>query len=78
MDETKKEVYQLTVIKKEPNPKYIEEMTEFESRNKYRNGYDMYDKNLLPPEKVTTNVLMVELTPEQYKKVKAEVLAVFE
>lgn len=69
-------LYQITIVKTEPNPNFAEDVKKFEDRNRmggYRSETDRF-----PQEEVRKNVLLVELSDEQYKKVKAEVIKVFE
>ena len=64
--------YQIKIIRTEPNSRYAEEMKEY--GNPYGNRYD----KITPQENIVKDVLICELNEEQFKKVKAEVLKVFE
>ncbi len=66
--------YQIKIVKTEPNPNYELELKE-KSRTSRYGGFDV----VVTPEKtIVTDVLTCELTEDQYKKVKLEVLKVFE
>lgn len=69
--------YRITIIKTEPNPHFAEELEHYHQNNRiYDRGMD---RDLgRPLEEVMKNALMVELTDEQYKKVKVEILREFE
>ena len=67
--------YRIIITKTEPNPKFAEQVEEWNSRNKY--GMGRFDEQG-PQRDVARDVLVTELSEEQYKKVKAEVLKVFE
>lgn len=71
--------YILTVIKYEKNDNYEEEMAKFKEQNQYgsfnvRNGFSPDAPQL----EKTTKALEVILTEEEFKKVKAESIKVFE
>ncbi len=75
--------YEIRIIKKTENTKFDEEMAAFDERYPKRNMYnDEFDKRTFHPEyprrHVVADSLMTELSDEQYKKVKAEVIKVFE
>ena len=61
------ENYTLTITKITPNPEFNEE--EYKRRN-------WYAQEIFPPRNIET-VLHINLTDEQYQKVKKEVLTVF-
>lgn len=61
--------YKITIQKFEPNPLYLSEDK--------RKEYGRYTNEQLTPE-VIRDALSCELTDEQFKKVKAECLKVFE
>ncbi len=68
--------YQITIVRKEANPNFAEQLEEFNKAN----GRGMYrgDVNCeMPQREVTKNILMCELTEEQYKAIKAEVFKSF-
>lgn len=68
--------YRLIVTKCEENPKFAEEMKEFEMRNGGRSFRNEY--NLQSPEKmISVDVLICELTQAQFEKFRAEALKVF-
>ena len=64
--------YRIIISKREPNPNFASEMEQYERNNRFG-----YDPNR-PQEQISTDVLITELSEEQFKKVKAEVLKVFE
>lgn len=71
--------YQITIVRSEPNPNFVEEMAKFEeSRRMNRGMYHPEDRVGMPQEEVRKNVLLVELTDEQWKRVKAEIIKEFE
>jgi hypothetical protein len=67
--------YRIIITKVEPNPKFAEEMEQREKLSAYSRKY--MDETM-PPRDITTDVLITEISPEQFKKVQAEVLKVFE
>lgn len=68
-------MYKLQITKTEANPNYEVLLKEYKERNRYNSG--SFDNDDPRPELIK-NLLVVELTDEQYKKVKAEVFKVFE
>jgi hypothetical protein len=69
--------YFLTIKKTEANPNYKEQIQEYQERNRYFDrgpGRDMGE----PQREIVKDILVVELTEEQYKKVKLESIKVFE
>ena len=66
--------YRIIISKREPNPNFASEMEQYERNNRFGRN-DMYDPNR-PQEQISTDVLITELSEEQFKKVKAEVLKV--
>ncbi len=68
--------YQITIVKVEENSNFKEQVAEFQSN---RNRFDM-DRlsNEGPKRTIVKDVLVTELTEEQYKKVKTEIIKVFE
>lgn len=67
-----KTVYRIKVEKIQPNPNYNDELREYNSIS-YRN----IDSEM--PEKFkTVRCLEVELESEEYKKVKSEIIQIFE
>ena len=65
--------YKLKVTKTESNPNYKEEMAQYDADRRWS-----HRDSELPKTELIKDVLIVELTEEQYKKVKAEVFKVFE
>lgn len=68
--------YQITVVRKEANPLFQEQMAKFELTN----GKGLYPGDIRyerPQEEVTKNVLMCELTDEEYLEIKKAVLSTF-
>ncbi len=73
-------MYQIKIIKTEANPKYAEELAaynEVADRN-MRGRFGGEHVGVMPEREFPKNVLIVELTEEQYKKVKAAVFSVFQ
>lgn len=69
--------YQIKIVRTEPNLDFKDQM------NEHRLGNRMFDRGFerdmgAPREEFVRDVLICELTEEQYKKVKAEVIKVFE
>lgn len=67
--------YQITITRIETNPEYEKEIKEIDVRSNYTRGYET---RFEPQREVIKNVLLVELTEDQFKKVKLEVLKAFE
>jgi hypothetical protein len=67
--------YNITIVKTEKNPNFDEEAKRYEEDRRYRNNYN---PDTMPSREVIENVLTCHLTEEQFKKIKAAVLAVFE
>lgn len=65
--------YQLKILKTEPNPNYKEELALYEKQGVWSRSIDTPS----PKDEFVRDVLIVELTEEQYKKVKEEVIKVF-
>jgi len=70
--------YRIVITRVEPNPKFAQEMEErtrpgmsFATRS-----YDRMD-DTFPPEKITTDILVTEVSEEQFEKIRKEVLTVF-
>jgi hypothetical protein len=63
--------YEIKITKTENNPDYKDEMKSYSSAFNQR-----YDKPI-PTPTIVRDVLICNLTEEQFKKVKAEVLKVF-
>ena len=75
--------YQIKIIKTEKNPEFVQQMEMYKEKNKYNSmGRMNYDDGQMDPsyprEEIAKNVLIVELTDEQYAVVKKEVIKVFE
>lgn len=72
--------YQIKIVRVDPNPEYKEELARFNDKNDHRMGrYNNGDIiNFLPKEEIIKDVLIVELSDEQYKTVKKEIIKVFE
>lgn len=68
--------YQITITKTEPNPNYDKELAFYETEKNYASAYS-YEKPK-PQTEVIRDVLICELTEEQFKRIKAEALKVFE
>lgn len=68
--------YKLTVIKYEKNENYEAEMAKWKEHNRYSNNF--MDGALVPQTETADRSLEVFLTEEEYKRVKAEVVKVFE
>jgi len=68
-------MYKITITKAEENPNFKEEMDSWREKTRYGN---FQNESLMQQSEVIKNVLMVALTDEQFKKVKAEVFKVFE
>lgn len=68
--------YKIYITRTEPNENIEKEQEQYDRgmRGGYRNNGDY---PMPPMTQVTKDVLMVELTEEQFKSVKAEVLKVF-
>lgn len=71
--------YVLTIRKTEPNPEFEKEVEMYE-KNMRGGNYSSYDRDqrMMPNPHVTKDVLMMELTVEQFNKLKKEALVVFE
>ena len=69
--------YFLTIKKTEANPDYKEQVQEYQERNKYFDRGRGMD-NGEPMREIVKDILVVELTEDQYKKVKLESIKVFE
>lgn len=67
-----KTVYRIKVEKIQPNPNYNDELREYNSIS-YRNPH-----NEIPEKFKTVRCLEVELESEEYKKVKSEIIQIFE
>lgn len=72
-------MYKLTIIKYEDNKNYAEEMAKFKENTSYgRYNYNQ-DRGLeIPQKELAKNVFEVVLTEDEFKKVKAETIKVFE
>lgn len=64
--------YKITITKMDLNPNYKEEYEDYREKSRYGSAA------LEPIKNIESRVLDVELTEEEYKKVKAEVIKVFE
>ncbi len=70
--------YQITVKRVEANPNFAAEVEDFERNNRNRNGYGPMDmRGEYPQAEVVKNMLLCELTEEEYRSVKKSVLEVF-
>ena len=69
--------YQITVVRREKNPNFEEEMKRFNERNGCGKMYPGDIRYEAPQQEVTKNVLMCELTEEEYIEVKKSVLSTF-
>ncbi len=70
-------MYKITIVKTEKNPNFAEEMVEYQKNNRMYDRGNYSDRGE-PRENIPSDALMVELTDEQYKKVKAEIIKAFE
>ena len=69
--EENKPNYRITITKVVPNPEYVREMEQRERQGRH------YQFDTTPNPTVTVDVLISEITEDQYKVVKAEILKVF-
>lgn len=69
--------YFITIRKTEVNPNYKEEVEKYQQENRYYDRGPNRDLGAPLPE-IVKDVLICELTEEQYKKVKLEALKSFE
>jgi len=67
--------YQITITRKEPNENFAEQLQEWQDRERFHYGKGPGE---YPNTHITTNALICELTEEQFKAVKAEVLKAFQ
>ncbi len=70
-------VYQLTVVKKEPNPNFEAQLKEWKDRDRYNSFHRSPGDSDYPQAQIATNALIIELTEEQYRAVKEAVLTTF-
>lgn len=63
--------YQLKITKTEKNPNFVEELKDYETRS-------IYKQVNYPQAEIIKDALTCELTEEQFKKIKAECIKVFE
>lgn len=72
--------YKITVIKFEDNENFEAEMAQFKEKDDgYMRGRFAHETGCTPPDRdKATRALEVYLTEEEYKKVKAEVIKIFE
>lgn len=69
--------YRIIITKVEPDPEFASKMEAYERNNRF--GRDMYNQDPnRPQEKITSDVLICELTEEQFKKVKLEAIKAFQ
>lgn len=66
--------YQIKITRVEPNENFDEEMATFRSEQVWRHRNEGCE---IPQREVLKNILLCELTPEQYEAVKEAVLATF-
>lgn len=66
--------YQITIVRKEPNPNFEAELSKWNEANSYRK-YEPIGE--YPRTEVATNALICELTEAEYLEVKKNVLGVF-
>lgn len=72
--------YRIIITKREPNPNYAQELEEFDSKSRsyYDRGMGMGGiEREHPKTEISTDVLITEVTEEQYKKIQAEFIKVF-
>lgn len=67
--------YQITIRRTEPNPNFADEEKNY--RESSRNGYHRDNPPITPQAEVVKNVLVVELTEDQYEAIKKSVLETF-
>lgn len=73
--------YQITIAKTEPTVDFDKKLEEFNSRHRihpHHSDISRRDYPDMPRPEVIKDVLIVELTEEQFRKVKKEVLSAFE
>ena len=73
--------YTLTIKKTVPNEGYAKAVEEYETKNNRYRGMNNREMELdpnFPRQDIVKDVLIVELSEEQYKKVKVESIKVFE
>lgn len=74
--------YRIIVTKTESDPQFMEKMAEFETKHGRRDmGYNNdYERRgiQVPQEEIVKNVLLVELTDDEYKSLKKEIIKTFE
>ncbi len=70
--------YRVSIYRTEPNPLFAEQIKKYEEENRrgYNSRGDIFDPNR-PREEIEKNVLLVELTEEEFKVVKASVIETF-
>lgn len=69
--------YKIVITRKDPNPNFAVEVAKFEEKN--RHGYmNSGMERERPQEDIVTDALICEITEEQFKKIKLEVLKAFE
>lgn len=68
--------YTITIRKYDKNPDYAVQMAKYE-KERNRGYYNSVDP-IPPKEEIVHDALICELTEEQFKKIKAESLKVFE
>ena len=73
--------YQITVVKMEKNPNFEAELAKWKEENSRGYGIKGYNNGeiiqMYPQETFPKNTLMVELTEEEYAKVKEAVISTF-
>lgn len=67
--------FRITITKTVPNPKFAEEMVEREKVSVYNRK--MYIDETFPPREITTDVLITEVSSEQFEKIRKAVLENF-
>lgn len=70
--------YRITIERKEPNPNFEVELTEWKERNRYNSAYIGKENPDYPRSEFIKNALVCELTEEQFKAIKAQVFNTFE
>ncbi len=70
--------YQITIVRTEKNENFAEDMKKYEESRRFNGDFGRDRTSAMPPqEEVRKNVLMVELTKEEWEKVKSEVIKTF-
>jgi hypothetical protein len=78
-------IYEIRIIKREANSTFAEDLARFDEKNPSRYFDPSMDRDNrrmqhpdYPQRERVTDALMTELSEDQYKKVKAEIIKAFE